>query len=170
MSDAEALAVVGMGSNVGDRRAHLRHAAAALARLGSVVRVSSLYETSAVGSVAQPPFLNAVVGVDTALRPEGLLAGMMDIERERGRIRDLPGGPRTLDLDLLFYGDRIVRGSDLIVPHPRWRERAFVRVPLSEIVPDLIDPESGWSVAEWCARVPADRSDVTFREGREWAS
>ncbi len=163
-------AVLGLGSNVGDRRAHLRAAAEALRGLGSDLRVSSLFETGAVGPVPQPPFLNAVVVLDTPLPPRALLERSLAIERERGRVRDVPGGPRPLDIDLIFYGSRIVREPGLTVPHPRWKERAFVCVPMTEVEPNLIDPESGWRVEEWRAHQASGESDVVSVEGPEWAS
>jgi 2-amino-4-hydroxy-6-hydroxymethyldihydropteridine diphosphokinase len=109
-----------------------------------------VYETAPLGIEDQPDFLNAVATGVTELKPRALLTRMHEVERECGRRRTVAGGPRTLDLDLVFYGDHVIRSRRLTVPHPRWRTRAFVCVPLAEIEPDRIDPESGTRVDEAC--------------------
>ena len=141
---------IALGSNLGDRRAHLDHAISRLKSILTAVRVSSTIETDPVGSSAsdQPRFLNAaLVGLFDGT-PRVLLDALMLIEQERGRERPLPGAARTLDLDLVLFGDRIVDDAGLAVPHPRFRERAFVLQPLTEIAPDLIDPITGETVGE----------------------
>ena len=107
----------------------------------------------------QPAFLNAAAVGQTSLGPRELLHALLHIERERGRERPYPGAPRTLDLDLVLYGDATVRDADLEVPHPRFRERAFVLRPLAEIGADLRDPVSGLTVGQLLARLEqsADR-------------
>lgn len=137
-----ALAFIALGSNVGDRDAHLSYARAELEDLGALEAVSSVYETAPVGGPAQGPFLNQVVALDTAAEPEALLRALLTLERARGRRRDagVPNGPRTLDLDLLFYDDRAIRTASLTVPHPRLHERRFVLEPLAEIAPDHVHP------------------------------
>lgn len=131
---------LGLGSNLGDRAALLRRAADALAIRGVyVVRASSVYETDPVGGPpGQPRYLNQVVEVETALGARGLLDIIQDIERSLGRnhSREARWGPRLLDIDILI-GDETVNDPDLVVPHPRLGERAFVLVPLSEIAPTL---------------------------------
>ncbi len=131
-----------LGSNVGDRRANLM---AALRRLEAegvrVVRQSSWYETDPVGYTEQPPFLNLVVEVRTALDPLALLRCAQRVEAALGRVREVRWGPRTVDVDLILYGQRVIRTSELVVPHPRMRERAFVLVPLCEVAPDLLLPD-----------------------------
>ena len=134
-----------LGSNLGDRAGHLRAGIAALGPALELDRVSSLYATEPVGP-AQPEFLNAALVGRTRLAPRALLRAALAAEAEAGRIRTVREGPRTLDVDLVLYGDRRVRAPDLRVPHPRWRERGFVLAPLAEIAPDWIDPESGQEV------------------------
>lgn len=131
-------AFVALGSNLGDRREHLRRA---VAGLPGVVAVSGVYETDPVGGPeGQPPYLNAVVELDTDLRPRDLLEVARRLEAEAGRSRAERWGPRTLDVDVLLVGDLVVDEPDLQVPHPRLGERAFVLVPLSDLAPDLAGP------------------------------
>lgn len=129
-------AAIGLGSNLGDRLAHLRAGAAGLRALGRLAALSSLYESAPVGPVEQGPFLNAVAVIDTSLGPEELLAGLLRIEARRGRERRQRWGPRPLDLDLLVYGGLVVAGPGLAVPHPHLGERRFVVEPLAEVWPD----------------------------------
>lgn len=139
-------AYIGIGSNVGDSEWHARSATTALAALPDteLVCCSSLYRSAPIGPVAQPDFVNAVCGVDTALPPQELMTRLLGIEREHGRVRGaLKGGPRTLDLDLLLYGDERCEDAALTLPHPRLHERAFVLYPLHEIAPDLAVPGRG---------------------------
>ena len=125
-----------LGSNLGDRRAHLR---AAVAGLPGVVAVSPVYETEPVGGPSrQPPYLNAVVELDTDLGARELLEVGQALESAAGRVRAERWGPRTLDIDVLLLGDQAVDEPDLVVPHPRMRERAFVLVPLHDLAPDLV--------------------------------
>jgi len=140
-------AFVGLGSNLGDREATILRA---LARLKEepelqVVRVSSLRETDPVGYVDQPQFLNGVVELETELPARDLLTRLLAIERELGRTRGggPPLAPRTIDLDLLLYGDEIIAQAGLQVPHPRMHERRFVLEPLAEVAPDLVIPGHG---------------------------
>jgi 2-amino-4-hydroxy-6-hydroxymethyldihydropteridine diphosphokinase len=139
-------AYVGLGSNLGDREQTLRRALdllAAAPRL-EVVAVSTLRETEPVGYVEQPPFLNGAAVVETELPPSELLDRLLEIERELGRTRAGPRfGPRTVDLDLLVYGDRVLEEPGLTVPHPRLHERAFALEPLAELDPGLVVPGRG---------------------------
>lgn len=134
---------LGLGSNMGDRKVHLVHAITALGNAGRVTAVSGIYETAPQGYVDQPDFLNMVTRLETPLPPDALLDRTVTIERERGRIRTFPNAPRPLDIDILLYGDRVVDEGGLRIPHPRMRERAFVLVPLLELEPGLVDPETG---------------------------
>lgn len=128
-------AFVALGSNLGDRRAHLR---AAVAGLPDVVAVSGVYETDPVGGPeGQAPYLNAVVELDTDLSPRELLDAGRRLEDAAGRLRTERWGPRTLDVDILLVGDLTVNEPDLQVPHPRLWSRAFVVVPLQDLAPDL---------------------------------
>jgi 2-amino-4-hydroxy-6-hydroxymethyldihydropteridine diphosphokinase len=124
-----------LGSNLGDRRAHLRDA---VAGLSDVVAVSDVYETDPVGGPEQPAYLNCVVELDTTLTPHELLDLAHDLEAKAARVRTVRWGPRTLDVDVLLVGDLTVDEPDLVVPHPRMFERAFVLVPLHELAPDLV--------------------------------
>ncbi len=138
---------VGLGSNVGDRTGHLEAALEALAGLGELVAVSSLYETAPIGGPEQGPYLNAVALLDTTLEPEALLAACLAIERDRGRRRRVRWGPRPLDLDILTFGDVVVDRPGLTIPHPRLLERRFVVAPLLEVWPEAELPD-GTNVAE----------------------
>jgi 2-amino-4-hydroxy-6-hydroxymethyldihydropteridine diphosphokinase len=135
---------IALGSNLGDRRAHLDFAATQLRGLLISLRVSSITETAPVDVPDdQPPYLNAVAVGETTLEPEALLKKLMAIERARGRERPSFRAARTLDLDLILYGDRVMRTDTLEVPHPRFRDREFVLRPLVELEPGWIDPVTG---------------------------
>lgn len=148
------LATIALGANLpssaGSPEATLAAAAERLATLGRVVARSSLYSTAPVGVEDQPRFLNAVVTLETHLSPRELLNRLLAIEQAFGRDRaaSVANGPRTLDLDILLYGDMVLGAAGLEVPHPRLAERAFVLVPLCEIAPDLRDPRTGKTVAQ----------------------
>jgi 2-amino-4-hydroxy-6-hydroxymethyldihydropteridine diphosphokinase len=147
---------VALGSNLGNRRAYLQRAVAALRESAEVqrVRVSSVYETAPVGGPeGQGPYLNAAAELETALPPEQLLLLLHAIEADCGRVRTISDGPRTLDLDLLMYGDRVISTAQLTVPHPRMHERAFVLVPLAELAPGAIHPVMNQNVAELLTRL-----------------
>ena len=105
--------------------------------------VSSLYRSAAVGYLDQPDFVNAVAGIETALAPRALLDALLEIERRYGRVREFPNAPRTLDLDIVLYGEAQVNERGLSIPHPRMHERAFVLVPLAEIAPEALVPGRG---------------------------
>jgi 2-amino-4-hydroxy-6-hydroxymethyldihydropteridine diphosphokinase len=130
---------VGIGSNLGDRSAHLEAALTGIARFGTVVHGSPIYETAPVGGVEQDPFLNAVIGVETDLGPREFLNALLAVEQTRGRKRDIRWGPRTLDLDLLTFGDVVLNDVGLNIPHPEIRDRRFVLVPLVHVDPLLSD-------------------------------
>ena len=151
---------VALGSNLGDRHAHLSFAVAALDRLLGNMRVSPLIETAPVGVSPQPCYLNGVAVGNCACPPEALLAALMRIEKERGRERPHPGAARTLDLDLVLMGDLIVRGPHLDLPHPRFRERRFVLAPLAAMTPDLADPVTGRTMRELLAALPPASPDA----------
>jgi 2-amino-4-hydroxy-6-hydroxymethyldihydropteridine diphosphokinase len=147
--DRIAIVAVAIGSNLGDRHAHLRFAQEKLGRLLTGLKISSLYETAPVGVTgSQHDFLNAAAVGESRLQPGVLLDALLAIEAARGRERPFPGAARTLDLDLILFADRVIDQPGLRVPHPRFRERAFVLQPLAEIAPDLCDPVSGRTVGE----------------------
>lgn len=138
-------AFIGLGANLGEREAQVRRALAALADLPGtrLLAASSFYRSAPVGVGAQPDFINAVAEIQTTLAARALLEALLAAERRFGRRREFPGAPRTLDLDLLLYGDRVIAEPGLIVPHPRMHERAFVLAPLAEIAPDIAIPGKG---------------------------
>jgi len=150
------LALIGLGSNLGDREAALEGAIAALARTRGLVvqKVSSFHETEPVGGPpGQGMFLNAAAALDTILDPFQLLLVLEEIETRFGRVRAVPWGERTLDLDLLLFGDWIIDTPRLSVPHPRFTTRRFVLEPLVEIAPTAVDPVTKRTVAEILARL-----------------
>ena len=152
---------IGLGSNLGDRARHLAEAIAALTEHGTYVRGSALYETAPVGGPEQGPYLNAVVLLETSLGPRRLLDVCLAIERDHGRERRERWGPRTLDLDILLYDDRVVDEAGLTVPHPHLTERRFVLEPLLEVDPHATLPD-GTSLAGF---LPAVADQVVRRLG-----
>ena len=149
-----ATAYLCLGSNLEDRERNLTLALSLISQRVKLQKTSSIYETKPVGYREQPLFLNLVCQIKTNMNPEELLQLAKDIEREMGRI---PGkqrnSPRLIDIDILFYNDRIIASKKLTVPHPRLPERAFVLIPLAEIAPRLIHPELDKSIAELTANV-----------------
>ena len=134
VSGRPARVAIALGSNLGDRHAHLAFAVSRLRHILTDVRVSSIHETAPEGvDEPQPDYLNAVVVGSTTLGPHELLQALLAIERERGRRRDSFRASRTLDLDLILYGDEVIDTPELTVPHPRYKERQFVTKPLAEI-------------------------------------
>ena len=140
---------LGLGSNVGDREEHFRAAVNSLSERDiRVWRSASLYWTEPRDLEDQPWFLNTVVEVRTLLSPEALMHECLEIEKTLGRVRDVPKGPRPLDIDILIYKDLILDAPGLTVPHPRYRERRFVLVPLVELTPDLADLVCGLTMRQ----------------------
>jgi 2-amino-4-hydroxy-6-hydroxymethyldihydropteridine diphosphokinase len=145
------IAYLSLGSNLGDRDANLQ---SALDRLNPL-RVSPIYETEPVDYTAQPMFLNLVAEIQTELTPQELLEFTQTIERDLGRVRGIPKGPRTLDIDILVYDDAIIRQPDLEIPHPRMQERRFVLEPMADLVPDLRHPVTGRTIREMLMSLPS---------------
>jgi 2-amino-4-hydroxy-6-hydroxymethyldihydropteridine diphosphokinase len=159
---ASELAYIALGSNLDQPRARVKAAIRALDDLPQtrLLRASSLYRTAPVGLLAQPDFVNAVAQVTTRLSPQSLLLALHAQETAQGRARSVPNAPRTLDLDLLLYANKIMRTPDLILPHPRLHLRAFVLLPLREIAPDLRIPGRG-ALAAWLPAVSLQMSGVS---------
>jgi 2-amino-4-hydroxy-6-hydroxymethyldihydropteridine diphosphokinase len=144
---------IGLGSNLGDRQMQVALALDSLAMHPhiDILAVSALYETPPWGKTDQPAFFNAAVLVDTDLAPRTLLEAVLGIERSLGRVRGTLWGPRTIDLDILLYGEEVIDEPGLTVPHPRIQERAFVIRPLADILPDAVI--AGRRVADWLAEL-----------------
>ena len=134
------LVYLSLGSNIGDRAGNLNAAIDRLGAFGEVVAVSSFYETEPVEFAAQPWFLNCVVKLDTEKMPKQLLSGVLAIEKEMGRKREKKKGPRSIDIDILLFGNSIIDTKGLTVPHPAMHERRFVLEPLGEIAPEARHP------------------------------
>jgi 2-amino-4-hydroxy-6-hydroxymethyldihydropteridine diphosphokinase len=142
-----------LGTNLGDREANLRQAISLLAPEVTVVRESSVYVTPPWGYTDQPEFLNQVLEADTLLHPLPLLHKLKSIEAQMGREKTFRNGPRLIDLDILFYGQEIVEGELLEIPHPRLQDRAFVLMPLVEIAPDFVHPVLNETIEGLLAKV-----------------
>jgi 2-amino-4-hydroxy-6-hydroxymethyldihydropteridine diphosphokinase len=155
-----ARAFIALGSNLGDRERTIEQAVALLRGHPAieVLAESSLRETEPWGPVAQPAYLNGAVEIETTLEPRALLGVLLDVERRLGRVREERWGPRTIDLDLLVYGDAVLDEPGLTLPHPRLHERAFVLEPLHELDPALVVPGRG-TVAELLGALENDDED-----------
>jgi len=152
------LAYLSLGSNVGDRVAHLRDAIARLESIGRVVSVSSFYETEPVEVTDQPWFLNCAVGLETALTAEQLMARLLQLEQEMGRRRIQKKGPRTIDIDILLFDDLILDSPDVTIPHPAMQKRRFVLEPLAEIAAEARHPGIKKTIRELLEELPAGQS------------
>ena len=139
---------LGLGANTGNRIKNLSRAIQAIAEQSTIGPVSSVYETEPVGYTEQPLFLNAAISISTETDPEQLLQRIKEIEHSMGRTPGFRNAPRPVDIDILFYDNRVLHSEQLTVPHPRLAERAFVLVPLAEIAPGLRHPENGKTIKE----------------------
>ena len=137
---------LGLGSNIGDRYYNLEWALHALSQKMGMGQVSSVYDTAPVGNTMQPRFLNLVCETNNTLTPTELLAFIKEIEMDMGRKPGPPNSPRPIDIDILFYDNQIINTPELIIPHPRLTERAFMLVPLAEIAPDFVHPVIGKTI------------------------
>jgi 2-amino-4-hydroxy-6-hydroxymethyldihydropteridine diphosphokinase len=138
-----------IGGNIGERISNLNAASAAIEEsCGKIIAQSKIYETAAWGNENQPNFLNQLLIIETRLKPIDLLNQILNIETELGRKRDIPNDPRTIDIDILYYNDLVLKSAALTIPHPRIRKRRFSLVPLMETAPDLVDPDLNLSISE----------------------
>jgi 2-amino-4-hydroxy-6-hydroxymethyldihydropteridine diphosphokinase len=149
---------LGIGSNLGDRLQNLNDCMDEF----SIIQKSSIYETEPVGFLDQPWFLNAVIQIDSILRPRELLEQCQSVETRLKRKREIPKGPRSIDIDILFYGEQILQEQDLIIPHPEIQNRGFVLVPLNEIASDFVHPVFKKTISELLEICP-DTSIVNCR-------
>jgi 2-amino-4-hydroxy-6-hydroxymethyldihydropteridine diphosphokinase len=155
-----------LGSNIGNRAENIARAIAALGERGvRVTRESSLYDSEPLEIKEQPWFLNCAIEAETELSSERLMEVLLEIEREMGRERRVPKGPRLIDMDILLYGSEVVRAAGLEIPHPRMAERKFVLVPLAEIAAEVNDPVSMMAIAEML-EATADQSEVRKWRGK----
>lgn len=152
----EHIVYLALGSNVGDRLANLKEAIAALTPQMDVKAKSAVYETPPWGYEDQPKFLNQVVRVKTYLEPELLLKHLKRLEVALGRKESFPNGPRLIDIDILFYDELVLYSPNLVIPHPRLHERAFVLMPLMDLDPELVHPIHKKSVREMLAACRAE--------------
>jgi 2-amino-4-hydroxy-6-hydroxymethyldihydropteridine diphosphokinase len=141
-----------LGANLDDRLGNLCRAIDSFAPQIQTLRISPIYETAPWGVLDQPAFLNLVVEADTLLKPHDLLVYLKRLEKEAGRKPTIRNGPRTLDLDIIFYGDQLIEEEDLQIPHPRLAGRAFVLKPLADLIPDFTNPRSGERVRDMLAQ------------------
>ncbi|MGA7217958.1 MAG: 2-amino-4-hydroxy-6-hydroxymethyldihydropteridine diphosphokinase [Candidatus Sulfotelmatobacter sp.] len=144
-----------MGSNVGDRRAQLKEAKARLGALGRVTAESSIYETEPVEYTQQPWFLNCAVAIETRRSPLELMAAILEIAQEKGRNRAIPKGPRSIDIDILFFDRIVVKSENLTIPHPALHKRRFVLEPLAEIAAEFRHPVLKRTIRELRDALPA---------------
>ena len=175
MREGEELVYVGLGANLGDREENLARAIETIEKDSdlALLGVSSAFETAPVGPPGQDFYLNAVVVLRVRLEPFELLTRLRGIERAMGRDRrreEERWGPRTLDLDILFFGDRQIETADLVIPHARAHERNFVMGPLAEIAPDLIHPRLGIAVAEIARALPDLGNAYVWSDPTRWSA
>jgi 2-amino-4-hydroxy-6-hydroxymethyldihydropteridine diphosphokinase len=155
-----------LGSNVGNRETHLRDAQARLSAAGRVVAMSSFYETEPVEFTQQPWFLICAVALETSSTPEQLLTAILRIEEEMGRQRGQKKGPRSIDIDILFFDQAIIDSEQLTIPHPAMHQRRFVLEPLAEIAPEVSHPVLKKTIRELCDALPAGQAVRKLRTTR----
>jgi 2-amino-4-hydroxy-6-hydroxymethyldihydropteridine diphosphokinase len=161
----QTLVHLALGSNLGDRCANLRLALEKISERVSIIKTSSVYETPPWGFTDQPSFLNQVVSGNSSLNPAELLTLVKEIEQKMGRVKNFQNGPRLIDIDILLFGEQIVKMPNLEIPHPRMCERGFVLLPLAEIEPDLILPGTNKNIYEFIQNV--DQTGIQRLDGEK---
>lgn len=164
MATNSVIVYLGLGSNIGDRQDNLERALNLLSQRLQVAKVSSIYDAEPVGNANQPRFLNLVCQVYTRLTPTALLSLAKGIESKLGRTGK-SNDPRPVDIDILFYGDQVMETPELVIPHPRLAERAFVLIPLAEIAPDFTHPVSGRTIRELLCKVTETQGVLKWQNG-----
>ncbi len=159
------VAYLSLGSNMENRQDSLERALELLSRRLRIEKVSSIYDTEPVGNTSQPRFLNLVCQVYTRLAPSGLLALAKGIETKLGRVAGSSKAPRPIDIDILYYGDQVIETPELVIPHPRLTERAFVLVPLAEIAPDVVHPVAKKTVKDLLSEVTEVQGVLKWENG-----
>ena len=149
------VAYLSLGSNIGQRENYLREAITRLGNAGKVVSISSFFETEPVEFTDQPWFLNCAVSLETNQSPQQLMQTALQIERDMGRVRDQNKGPRTIDIDILLFGNIVIDSPELTIPHPAMHQRRFVLEPLAEIAPDIEHPVLKKTIRELHEELPA---------------
>ena len=158
---------LGLGSNLGDRRANLRQALRRLEEQVAVDAVSALYETPPMGPPDQPWYLNAACGGTTGLDPRELLAFIKGLERGLGRVASVRWGPRAIDIDILFYGDLVLRTPELVIPHPGVPNRRFVLAPMTDIAPEFMHPQLEETISALLSKASGDTAQLRRIAGSE---
>jgi 2-amino-4-hydroxy-6-hydroxymethyldihydropteridine diphosphokinase len=159
------IAYLSLGSNLGDRQAHLRQAILQLGSIGQVTAISSYYETEPVDFTDQPWFLNCAVALETNKTPIELMRSILEIERAMGRERVQKKGPRIIDIDILLFGDAVVDSEEVTIPHPAMHERRFVLEPLAEIAAEARHPVLNKTIRELLGRMPEQEGQVVRKLG-----
>lgn len=139
---------LGLGSNIGDKEEHINKALTLISEFNEVKKISHIYLTEPVGNINQEWFLNCIVEIETEIDPKKLLSSIKSIERKLGRTKAVKNGPRIIDIDILFYGDFVVKTKNLVIPHPLIQERLFVLQPMMDINPDFVHPVLKKSIRE----------------------